>query len=50
MKPVLFIGGSGLVGSRAVRTLRQLQPDLPIAIGTWTRPVRSHARSAAPAP
>ncbi|SDD39276.1 hypothetical protein SAMN05444679_11040 [Variovorax sp. CF079] len=33
MKPVLFIGGSGQVGSRAVRTLRQLQPGLPIAIG-----------------
>lgn len=33
MNPVLFIGGSGAVGSRAVRTLRQLQPGLPIAIG-----------------
>lgn len=31
-KPVLVIGGSGAVGSRAVRTLRRLQPDLPITI------------------
>ncbi|MCM5680464.1 hypothetical protein M8A51_13095 [Schlegelella sp. S2-27] len=31
--PVLFVGGSGLVGRHAVRALRRLQPDLPIAIG-----------------
>lgn len=31
--PVLIIGGSGVVGSEAARTLRRLQPDLPIAIG-----------------
>lgn len=32
-KPVLIIGGSGIVGSQAARTLRRLHPDLPIAIG-----------------
>lgn len=31
--PVLIIGGSGVVGSEAARTLRRLHPDLPIAIG-----------------
>lgn len=31
--PVLFAGGSGAVGRWAVRTLRSLQPTLPIAIG-----------------
>jgi hypothetical protein len=31
--PVLIIGGSGVVGSQAAHTLRQLQPRLPIAIG-----------------
>lgn len=31
--PVLIIGGSGVVGSQAARTLRRLQPTLPIAIG-----------------
>lgn len=30
---VLIIGGSGVVGSRAARTLRRLQPDLPITLG-----------------
>lgn len=33
MAPVLFAGGSGMVGRHAVRALRQLQPGLPIAIG-----------------
>jgi len=33
MNPVLLIGGSGAVGSRAARALRQLQPGLPITIG-----------------
>ncbi|WP_224249362.1 NAD-dependent epimerase/dehydratase family protein [Hyalangium gracile] len=32
-KPVLIIGGSGVVGSRAARALRWLQPKLPITIG-----------------
>ncbi|MCO4315835.1 NAD(P)-dependent oxidoreductase [Phyllobacterium sp. 21LDTY02-6] len=32
-KPALIIGGSGIVGSRAVETLRKLYPDLPIAVG-----------------
>jgi hypothetical protein len=32
-KPALIIGGSGTVGAQAARTLRRLQPDLPIAIG-----------------
>ena len=32
MNPVLLIGGSGVVGSRAAGTLRHLQPHLPIAI------------------
>jgi hypothetical protein len=32
-RPVLFIGGSGVVGTRAARALRRLQPDLPITIG-----------------
>jgi hypothetical protein len=32
-KPVLIIGGSGVVGSRAARALRRLQPELPITIG-----------------
>lgn len=31
-QPVLIVGGSGTVGSRAVRALRRLQPDLPITI------------------
>jgi hypothetical protein len=30
---VLIIGGSGIVGSQAARTLRRLHPDLPITIG-----------------
>lgn len=30
---VLIIGGSGVVGSQAARTLRQLHPGLPIIIG-----------------
>jgi hypothetical protein len=32
-KPVLIIGGSGVVGARAAQTLRRLQPELPITIG-----------------
>jgi hypothetical protein len=32
-RPVLIIGGSGVVGSQAARALRRLQPDLPITIG-----------------
>lgn len=32
-KPVLIVGGSGFVGAQAARTLRALQPELPIAIG-----------------
>ena len=32
LKPVLLIGGSGVVGARAARALRRLQPDLPIVI------------------
>lgn len=32
-KPVLIIGGSGIVGSQAARTLRRLHPQVPIAIG-----------------
>lgn len=32
-KPVLIIGGSGVVGSRAAKTLRQLQPALPLTLG-----------------
>ncbi len=31
--PVLIVGGSGVVGATAARTLRRLQPGLPIAIG-----------------
>lgn len=31
--PALIIGGSGVVGSEAARTLRKLHPDLPIVIG-----------------
>lgn len=31
--PVLIIGGSGVVGSRAARALRRLQPSLPITLG-----------------
>jgi len=31
-KPVLIIGGSGVVGFRAARTLRRFHPDLPLAI------------------
>lgn len=33
LDPVLIIGGSGFVGSIAARTLRKMQPDLPITIG-----------------
>jgi hypothetical protein len=32
-KPVLLVGGSGVVGSQAARILRRLQPDLPITVG-----------------
>ncbi|MFP2962091.1 NAD(P)-dependent oxidoreductase [Myxococcus sp. 1LA] len=32
-KSVLIVGGSGVVGSLAAKTLRQLQPTLPITIG-----------------
>lgn len=32
-KPVLIIGGSGVVGSRAAKALRWLQPELPLTIG-----------------
>ncbi len=32
-KSVLIIGGSGVVGSRAARALRRLQPELPITLG-----------------
>ncbi|PSH69599.1 saccharopine dehydrogenase [Phyllobacterium brassicacearum] len=32
-RPVLIIGGSGIVGAKAAQTLRQLHPELPIAIG-----------------
>lgn len=32
-KPVLIVGGSGIVGSQAARALRRLHPQLPIAIG-----------------
>ena len=31
--PVLLIGGSGVVGQRAARALRKLQPELAIVIG-----------------
>ncbi|RCV90176.1 NAD(P)-dependent oxidoreductase [Billgrantia montanilacus] len=31
--PVLLVGGSGVVGSQAARTLRRLYPNLPLAIG-----------------
>ena len=30
---VLLIGGSGVVGERAARALRKLQPELPIVVG-----------------
>ncbi|HJT11339.1 MAG TPA: hypothetical protein VJ790_01905 [Dongiaceae bacterium] len=32
-QPVLIVGGSGIVGSRAAHTLRRLHPDLRVAIG-----------------
>jgi hypothetical protein len=32
LRPVLIVGGSGFVGARAARTLRALQPALPIAV------------------
>ncbi|MEH6421313.1 NAD(P)-dependent oxidoreductase [Pseudomonas sp. CGJS7] len=32
LKPVLIIGGSGVVGAQGAHALRRLQPDLPIAI------------------
>ncbi|WP_062049062.1 hypothetical protein [Bacillus sp. JCM 19034] len=32
-EPVLLIGGSGVVGTVAAKTLRKLQPELPITIG-----------------
>jgi hypothetical protein len=31
--PVLFVGGSGVVGSRATKTLRRLEPELKLLIG-----------------
>lgn len=33
VKPVLIVGGSGVVGSKAAAILRRFQPDLPIVIG-----------------
>lgn len=33
LAPVLIVGGSGVVGSLAARTLRRLHPDLPLTIG-----------------
>lgn len=33
LDPVLIIGGSGIVGSKAAATLRRFHPDLPLAIG-----------------
>lgn len=33
LKPVLIIGGSGVVGSQSARILRRLHPDLAITIG-----------------
>ncbi|AGC49065.1 hypothetical protein MYSTI_07793 [Myxococcus stipitatus DSM 14675] len=33
VKPVLIIGGSGVVGRRAVKALRDLHPELPVRIG-----------------
>ncbi|MCY1059928.1 hypothetical protein [Nannocystis sp. SCPEA4] len=30
--PVLLLGGSGVVGTRAARTLRRIQPELPLVI------------------
>ncbi|MDF2693148.1 MAG: Saccharopine dehydrogenase [Labilithrix sp.] len=33
LKPVLILGGSGFVGTRAIAALRRLQPDVPITIG-----------------
>jgi len=32
-KPVLIIGGSGVVGAQAAKALRRLHPELPISIG-----------------
>jgi hypothetical protein len=32
-RPVLIIGGSGIVGSQAAKALRRLHPSLPITIG-----------------
>ncbi|RKH07552.1 NAD(P)-dependent oxidoreductase [Corallococcus sp. CA047B] len=32
-RPVLIIGGSGLVGSQTAKTLRRLHPSLPLTIG-----------------
>lgn len=32
-RPVLIVGGSGLVGSQAAKALRRLHPTLPITIG-----------------
>jgi hypothetical protein len=32
-KPVLIIGGAGIVGSQTARVLRRLQPELPLALG-----------------
>jgi hypothetical protein len=33
LKPLLVLGGSGFVGTRAIAALRRLQPELPITIG-----------------
>lgn len=41
-RPVLIVGGTGVVGARVSRTLRRLQPDLPIAVG-GRDPVRARA-------
>ncbi len=36
--PVLIVGGSGVVGSRAADLLRRYHPELPIAIGARDQP------------
>lgn len=42
LAPALLVGGSGVVGRRAIRALRRLQPELRLVIGA-----RDHARASA---
>lgn len=33
LNPILFVGGTGVVGSRAIRVFRERHPDVPLLVG-----------------